>query len=230
MLLFKILWLGFCFKMERKQIHHSTLITNSSEFFVCFEPTSRHISNHYAANPTWVHCPLSHWAPSKSEWAPHHGQKGGLKNLYRFKPWSLLVTASVPPTLLHTHKQVASLKVLPLFLALVENEVSDVRINVEVNQPVVRSPGWTGLIYTALVTTPVIKSEQSSNADAVSHQLEHLSISGRKLHLRSESAACLWNRKHSLADNKPKSLWKVKILRILCIPEALPGGKAPCGY
>lgn len=79
---------------------------------------------------------------------------------------------------------------LPLFLALVENEVSDVRINVEVNQPVVRSPGWTGLIYTALVTTPVIKSEQSSNADAVSHQLEHLSISGRKLHLRSESAAC----------------------------------------
>lgn len=82
--------------------------------------------------------------------------------------------ASVPPTLLHTHKQVASPKVLPLFLALVENEVSDVRINVEVNQPVVRSAGWTGLIYTALVTTPVIKSEQSSNADAVSHQLEHL--------------------------------------------------------
>ncbi|TRZ11349.1 hypothetical protein HGM15179_015755 [Zosterops borbonicus] len=54
-----------------------------------------------------------------------------------------------------------------------ENEVSDVHINVELDQPV-RSPGWTGLIYTGLVTTSLIKSEQSSNANAVSHQPGHL--------------------------------------------------------
>lgn len=35
MLLFKIVRLDFCFKMERKQLHHSTLITKSSENFFC---------------------------------------------------------------------------------------------------------------------------------------------------------------------------------------------------
>lgn len=65
MLLLKMLRLDFCFEMERKQIHHSTLITNSSELFICFGPAYRHIRNHYEAKPIGVHCPLSHWALSK---------------------------------------------------------------------------------------------------------------------------------------------------------------------
>lgn len=67
--------------------------------------------------------------------------------------------ASVSPILTHIYKKVASLKVLPLFKFLLENEVSVVHINVELNKLVVRSSGCTGLIYTAVVTISVIKSD-----------------------------------------------------------------------
>ena len=101
-------------------------------------------------------------------------------------------------------KGMASAKLLPRFECLLENEVSDVCINVVVNKPVVRSLYWTGLIYTVLITTPVTKSGQSSNANAVSHQLWHLSISGMKLPLGSESTAGPSKSKDPLGYTKPK--------------------------